>query len=253
MRSKNADVDLRPSEELSGTRPRRGGRIVWILCTILVLIVAGIVGYRRFVLPDAEPPLVLGQRENQRTEQPMTSASATIEIDDVLRSSSWTTTGDSIVGYRVDEVVAGVLDETVTGRTNAVEGIVIIEDSQLVEATFDVDMTTLDSGSTARDAALERSQLVTDEYPTATFALTGPVDLEAGNTASVTVSGDLTLRGRTASTEAQIDARIIGNELQVLGTIPVDFDTYGIDLDPLGVSIDNTQAEFSLVLRTSDT
>lgn len=53
--------------------------------------------------------------------------------------------------------------------------------------------------------------------------------------------------------EVQIDARIIDNELQVLGTMPVDFDAYGIDLNPPGVSIDNTQAEFSLVLIPGDT
>lgn len=247
--------DRPTTHERPPSTPKRTKRIVAAVVAIVVLVVGGILGYRQFILADAEPPLVLGQRSEQANDQPPARPDVTTatNMTDVLQSSTWTTTGDSIVDYRVDEAVAGVLDETVTGRTNAVNGTITIRNSQLIEATFDVDMTTLDSGSTARDAALQRSQLATNDYPTATFTLTDPVTLDNATEVNVIATGNLTLRGRTAVVEAEISARIIDNELQVLGTTPVDLDTYDIDLNPPGVTIENTQTEFSLVLRISDT
>jgi len=57
------------------------------------------VRYRQFVLPDAEPPLVLGERGEQGAQTTTAAIPATTNINDVLQSSTWTTAGDSIVGH----------------------------------------------------------------------------------------------------------------------------------------------------------
>ena len=71
-----------------------------------------------------------------------------------------------------------------------------------------------------------------DEFPTATFVLTQPIDLGATPTdgAEVTTqaTGDLTLRGVTNPVTFEVTAKQDNGLIGVQGSIPVVFNDYGI-------------------------
>ena len=71
-----------------------------------------------------------------------------------------------------------------------------------------------------------------DEFPTATFALTQPIELGVTPTdgAEVTTqaTGDLTLRGVTNSVTFDVTAKQENGLIGVQGSIPVVFNDYGI-------------------------
>ena len=94
-----------------------------------------------------------------------------------------------------------------------------------------------------------------DEFPTATFVLTQPIELgvEPADGAEVTTqaTGDLTLRGVTNSVTFDVTAKQENGLIGVQGSIPVLFDDYGI-ANPSngGISTeDNGLVEFVLVFQ----
>ena len=91
------------------------------------------------------------------------------------------------VGYRVEEVLGnGIGSNTAVGRTPLVVGSVELSDDALLAVEVTADLRGLRSDKAYRDGKV-RSSLHTDDHPTATFTLEGPVvlgDLE-GDGASV--------------------------------------------------------------------
>ena len=65
--------------------------------------------------------------------------------------------------------------------------------------------------------------LQTDQFPTASFTLTQPVDIPAtaiaGTAADVTLVGDLTLHGVTKSVEIPAQAVLANGQIQVAGSL----------------------------------
>ena len=72
----------------------------------------------------------------------------------------------------------------------------------------------------------------TDQFPTATFSLTKPIDLGSlpadGTTATYKATGDLTLRGVTKSVTVTLTAERKSGAIVVNGTIHVSFDDFRI-------------------------
>ena len=77
-----------------------------------------------------------------------------------------------------------------------------------------------------------------DEFPTATFVLTQPIELGAvpadGEQITASATGDLTLRGVTNEVTFDVTAQANGELIGVLGSIPVLFSDYGIDNPSFG-------------------
>ena len=146
----------------------------------------------------------------------------------------WVTTDGSLVGYRVAEVLFGVDTEGV-GRTEEVTGTMTLDGSVLTAVEFSVDVASMRSDDGRRDNQFRGRIMSTDEFPTATFVLTEPVDLgvEADEGATVTtgIVGDLTLRGVTRQVTATVDARVEDGRVGVVGSIPVVFTDFDI-VDP---------------------
>lgn len=167
-------------------------------------------------------------------------------------TGTWTINADSTVGYRAKEVLAGLETEGV-GRTNAVTGTMAIDGTVVQSASFEVDMTTITSDSDRRDSQFQGRIMTTDEFPTATFVLTEPIDVGAipaeGEPVTVTATGDLTLRGVTNPVTFEMTAQIEGGRIGVLGSIPILFSDYQIP-DPSNSFAqveDNGLLEFVLV------
>ena len=195
------------------------------------------------------------------TEAPATTgapatpvASTTPEPPPAAGTSTWTVTDPSTVGYRVTEVLFGVDTEGV-GRTNQVTGSLVFEGTTVTAAEFTVDVGSIESDESRRDSQFRGRIMTVDEFPTATFVLTEPIEVGTepvdGASAIVTATGDLTLRGVTNEVTFEIDASVQNGRIGVLGAIPVVFADYGI-ANPSNAGVtteDNGLLEFVLVFE----
>jgi polyisoprenoid-binding protein YceI len=138
----------------------------------------------------------------------------------------------SFVGYRVDEELANVGAATAVGRTPDVTGSLTLEGTTVTAVDITADLSTLQSDKSQRDGQLHRQALETDTYPTATFELTQPIELESvpaeGQVIAATATGDLTIHGVTKSVEILLEARLAGNVMTVTGSIDIAFADYSI-------------------------
>jgi polyisoprenoid-binding protein YceI len=169
-------------------------------------------------------------------------------------SGTWTVTPDSVLGYRVNEVLSG-LDTQAAGRTNDVSGSLTIAGTTATTAEFTVQMASITSDDSRRDGQFRNRIMSVSQFPTATFTLTSPIDFGTvpapGQTVTATATGDLTLRGVTRSVTFTLDAKLDNGKLGILGNIPILFSDYQIP-DPSNAIAkvkDNGLLEFVLLLQ----
>jgi polyisoprenoid-binding protein YceI len=166
----------------------------------------------------------------------------------------WVATDASELGYRVTEVLFGV-DTQGVGRTNQVSGGLTIEGTDVTAAEFEVDMASVESDDGRRDNQFRGRIMATDEFPTATFVLTSPIELgeipEPDVQITATAVGDLTLRGVTNEVTFEVTAQLTEGRIGVLGSIPVVFADYEIANPSIpGITTeDNGLLEFVLVFE----
>ena len=107
-------------------------------------------------------------------------------------------------------------------------------------------MTALESDSAGRDTTLRTDALQTDQYPTAVFELTQPIELGSLPTPNETIEasagGELTLHGTTQEITLTLEATLVGDQILVVGRVALEFADYGIATPTaaLVVSIDET-------------
>lgn len=139
----------------------------------------------------------------------------------------------SFVGYRVQEQLAGIGANTAVGRTSKVTGSLTITGSQVSAVTIEADLTALQSDDNNRDRQLGNQGIQTNQFPTATFKLTSPLDLGSvptdGQQVSATAKGELTLHGQTKAVEIPLTATRSGSIIVVRGSLQITFADYGID------------------------
>lgn len=139
----------------------------------------------------------------------------------------------SFVGYRVEEELANVGAATAVGRTPDVTGSLTLAGTQITAVEMSADLSTLQSDKSQRDGQLHRQALETDQFPTAAFSLTQPIDLGSvpadGQVIQATATGDLTIHGVTKSVQIPVEARVAGNVVTVTGSIDILFADYGMN------------------------
>ena len=217
----------------------------WLLIGVPVAVVLLVVGgpfiYFNVIADDPPPPLTL-------TTSTPTETSGSVPIE-----GTWTVASGSRVGYRVKEVLFGQSQDAV-GRTDEVEGSLTIERTTVRTATFTVDMTSVESDQERRDRQFNGRIMDTSSYPTATFALTQPIELGSipaeGVQGTARASGTLTLRGTTKTVTFTITGRRTSSSIQVTGSIPITFADWGIPNPSFGPAEteDNGSLEFLLNL-----
>ena len=140
-------------------------------------------------------------------------------------SSSW-------VGYRVDETLAGNRANTAVGRTPDVTGTLTLSGTQVTAVEVSANLQSLKSDDDRRDGQLQRQALETEEFPTATFKLTTPIDLGSvpadGQAVTATATGELTLHGVTKTVEVPIQAQLSGDVVTVTGSLEIQFADFEI-------------------------
>ena len=100
-----------------------------------------------------------------------------------------------------------------------------------------------------------RGNASTDEFPTATFVLTQPIDLapvpDDGVEAAYSATGELTMHGTTQTVTIPIKAKRVGDRIAIQGITEITFSDYNID-DPSGgpASVgDSGELEFLVQLK----
>ena len=185
---------------------------------------------------------------------PGATTSATTTPIVATGGTTWAATEQSEVGYRVKEVLFGV-DTTAVGRSNQVTGSLTIDGTTVTSTDFSVDVATITSDEGRRDNQFRGRIMSADEFPTATFSLTEPIELgvEATDGAAVTTdaTGELTLRGVTQRVTFEVTAKMENGLIGVQGSSPVVFADYGIANPSTGgiTTEDNGLVEFVLVFE----
>ena len=237
------------------------GRRRWLMAgavlVALALLVAGWMGFSYLFLRDA-PPAAVGltsasptaaasapAESTAATDAPATSADPAASEDTTGATSAldgtWTVDpsvgsfsdfSGSFVGYRVEEELANIGAATAVGRTPDLTGSVTFDGTTVTAVEMTADLSTLQSDSNQRDGQLRRQALETGTFPTATFTLTEPIQLDAvpaeGEVVSALATGDLTLHGQTRSVEIPIQAFLSGDTVTVTGSLEIVFADYGI-------------------------
>ena len=93
-------------------------------------------------------------------------------------------------------------------------------------------------------------------YPTAVFqaqSVTLPAGVESGQTMTVSVPGQLTIRGVTKDVTATVQLRVSGTTAQIAGSISTNMTDFGISPPSIGFTTVQpaTTIEFSLNLAAS--
>ena len=244
---------------MSSPRPASADRPSWLRLVLIVVAVAVLAAaaagaWYLFLRPPAPAEVALGAvptaaPTDDATEAPAIEAPASAESAAPAASAAvavgldgtWTVDpsigsfddfSGSFVGYRVTEELVGIGTSTAVGRTPDVTGSLTLAGSTITDASFEADLTTLQSDSGMRDGQLGRQGLETDTYPTATFVLAEPIELDAlpddGEKVEATAVGDLTLHGVTQRVEIPLEARLTDGVVTVVGSLPVAFGDYGM-------------------------
>jgi polyisoprenoid-binding protein YceI len=137
------------------------------------------------------------------------------------------------VGYRAQEELVGVGGAVAVGRTPDLTGSVTLDGTTLTAADLTADLTTLRSDESMRDGQLGRQGIQTDQFPTATFVLTQPIDLGSlpaeGESIDVTAVGDLTLHGVTRNVSIPLAAVRSGDVIGVAGSLTFTWGDFGME------------------------
>ena len=223
------------------------------IAAVVVILIAAPFIYIHFIEADPPPPLTLPDRAP--TTVPARGSGSTTPTAGAL-TGKWSVASDSIVGYRVKEVLFGQ-DNDAAGRTNAVTGSVTFDGTTVTAAEMTADLTSVSSDRPQRDRQFQGRIMDTAQFPNATFKLTKPIALGKvppdGETITVDATGDLTLHGVTKSVTTPIKARKTGELVEINGSIPITFRDYEIP-DPSfgGISVqDHGTLEFLVNLNKS--
>jgi polyisoprenoid-binding protein YceI len=234
------------------TPPVRARRWRWAALGVgaaVLVAVGGPYAYTHLVGGDAPAPL--GATATSPTTRPAGSAAPAA---DQSVNGTWKVTSGSQAGYRVKEVLFGQRQEAV-GRTSAVTGQMVVQGSQVTSGRFSVDLTTVQSDQSRRDAQFQGRIMDTASYPTATFELARPIGLPSlpgdGGTVGAKAQGRLTLHGTTREVTVDVTAGRSGDRFRLSGQVPVTFADWNIPNPSFGGLVtteDHGQIEFLLVM-----
>jgi polyisoprenoid-binding protein YceI len=244
-------------------------RTILALVAILAIGAGGYLAYDNVLRGDVVAPFSLPSTapSSDASNAPSAASASDSAVGDPATApadgaiaGTWTVMSGSEVGYRVREQLANLPAESdAVGRTSDVTGSITLvaagDGAQLTAGDLTVDTTTITSNESRRDNRLRTEGLQTDQFPTATFKLTQPVDIPAaalaGAATDLTLVGDLTLHGVTKAVEIPAQAQITKGQIAVTGSTSFPLSDFQIQTPNVGgfiVSIaDQGALEFLVV------
>ena len=226
---------------------KRIQKLIYLISVIIFVLVVGPWVYINIISEDAPTPF----SELQNGQETFNPNNSVVDI-----AGLWTVSSGSKVGYRVKEQIVLRKLETV-GRTESVSGSLSILKLEVKNASFEVDMKTLQSDRGQRDAQFNGRIMDTDTYPKAFFELNSSIFLlqtpEPGQTILKSAVGNLTLRGITKEVVFFVSASLNNAIITITGQIPIRFSEWGIPNPSVPVVFIFTEAngllEFNLVFK----
>ncbi len=192
-----------------------------------------------------ETPATSTETDGDDGSESAASMAGTWTVDTSIGEFGFADSTGTFVGFRVDEELSGVGAVTAVGRTPGVTGTLILEGDQASAVDIEADMAAITTDDSRRDGKT-RSALATDEFPTATFTLTEPIEL-GGPADSLTefageAVGELTIKGVTNPATFTVEGRLVDDTIVVVGSAPVTFADYGVTAPtaPIVVSVEET-------------
>jgi polyisoprenoid-binding protein YceI len=234
----------------------RTGKLVVAAVVVLALTLGG--GYLLLAArtADSPPPAALDPAPSTTAggATATTRAEAAGTADGTWRVSD---DGSSYVGYRVREQLTFLSSPNdAVGRSSAVTGTMEIDGERVESVRIEADLTRLVSDESRRDNAIRQRGLESDRFPTASFELTEPIQLDGPPVAGQQVAGRgrgrLTVHGVTREVALDLQGRWTGPAIQVAGQLPVKMSDFGIEPPRFGpvVSIEDALAvEFRLTFE----
>ena len=198
-----------------------------------------------------------GDSSADGTTTPTTAIAGTWTVDNESGSFDFESATGSFAGFRVQEELVSIGGTEAVGRTGEVTGTIVIDGTTLESAEVGVDMASITTDQSRRDGRV-RDALEVDQFPTATFVLSEPVDLGAGaangEAVSVEAQGQMTIHGVTRDTTASLQAQLVDGTAVVVGTVPFSFADYQVE-KPSAASVvsvaDDAIIEFQLLFTPS--
>lgn len=231
----------------------RSRLIALSVLAVVAIAVGGFIAYDQVLRGDsvaaltlpAATPTAAATSDASGSEAPASATAATsgAPVSATGVAGTWNVATGSQAGYRVRERLANLSAESdAVGRTENVTGSITVEangdGARLTGGTLTVDTTTITSDENRRDNRLRTEGLQTDQYPTATFTVTQPVDVPAaalaGTATGITLTGDLTLHGVTKSVQIPAQAQLVGDTMQVAGSLAFPLSDYQISPPNVG-------------------
>jgi polyisoprenoid-binding protein YceI len=143
----------------------------------------------------------------------------------------------SEAGYRVSEVLVGQ-HSTAVGRTSKIWGSVTIQGSDVTAGSFNVNMASVVSDQSQRNAQFDGRIMDVATYPTATLKLTAPIALGTvapiGSKKTYAASGELTLHGVTRAVSFSVTTERTATAIFALADVPIVFADWNIANPSLG-------------------
>lgn len=178
-----------------------------------------------------------------------TAASAVADLPDGVRQFV-IISEESEAKYVVRESLRGIKTNAV-GTTSAVTGSIFLTSEGLYDgmsASFQVDLSTLESDESMRDNYIKRNTLQTSQYPLAEFVIeqvTGfPTDYVENSEVQLTLSGTLTIRDISQPVTWSVLARQAGDTLTATADLFITFQDFG--MSPPSVTIAQAEDEIQI-------
>ena len=137
-------------------------------------------------------------------------------------------------------------------------GSLTIGGTSVSKGSFTVDISSVVSDQSQRNAQFDGRIMDVNQYPTATLVLTAPIPLgtlpAAGTTKQYPAQGTLTMHGVSKAVTFTVTAERIGSEIDVLAHLPITFSEWNIANPSIGgfvTTADNGTLEVLLHLTQS--
>ncbi len=202
---------------------------------VFVLLVAFLGPYVYIHLIEGPAPAKLALPKSSPTTTPSSSQGSATTSSSI--DGTWNVGPGSTAGYRVQEVLIGQ-SATAVGRTNKIWGSLTIAGSTVTKGTFTVNMASVLSDQSERNAHFDGPILDVSQYPTATLTLSSPIDLGTipanGVVKPYNAMGALDMHGVTKSVTFPVSAERVGTEIDVLADITIPFSDWNIANPSIG-------------------
>jgi polyisoprenoid-binding protein YceI len=209
----------------------------WVIMGIVVVVVLGAGGpfvYIHFIEGPAPAKLSLPGDETTTGGPKSVGDAPANNVGSGLVNGTWNVGQGSVAGYRVEEELIGQ-QSTAVGRTEKVWGSLTVDDGSVAKGAFTVNMATVESDQSMRNAQFDGRIMDVSTYSTAEFVLTKPISLgsafDAGNVEHYGATGKLTMHGATRAITFPVSMELNRGNAYVLADIPIVFSNWDIS-DP---------------------